>query len=563
MSAISKNSLTAIITFLNEGIEVENTLKSIRSTAGNSVDILTINDCSTDGFDYEAAASKYNARYHKNEERLGIAASRDLGISMIKTPYFLLLDGHMRFYDNTWVEKLLCELEKDDRVLLCCQVKPLSTTNAGNLAEKIENYNEWRSSTWGAYINFHNSIDGLRADWIVKKESPNYIELENIPCVLGASYATNKTYWKYLRGLEGLKYYGGDEEYISMKVWLEGGRCTLMNNIVVGHLFRKSFPYHTDDVFRTYNRLWISELLLPSATRSRVNYYLKKVSISIYIDAHTMLMDNIVLFKELRNYYKQIFTQDFSLIKNMNKLYISYVSKSDTLFLDALASLLIQKEDIQKLGLFYGKMGIYIFLFHYAQYKKNELLLESIQTRFYTYLRQLDIATLSNTFDDGLWGIGWGLMHLQKQGFIVNIDTLLSNIDEIIMQNTENQLQRLSDYTLKTGLGGLLFYIFNRIIKYKDKELDFQNNTDYFSLLYQLTKKAYLSENVYESIDVFLNFKSYYESKECLRDDFLNLSDIFLFPDFKGDNIKEWPLGLKNGCAGVGMCELEKNYGIK
>ena len=48
------NELTAIIPFLNEGIEIANTLQSIRSTVGDTIDILLINDCSTDEFNYEA-----------------------------------------------------------------------------------------------------------------------------------------------------------------------------------------------------------------------------------------------------------------------------------------------------------------------------------------------------------------------------------------------------------------------------------------------------------------------------------------------------------------------------
>ena len=133
---VKEKHLTVIIPFLNEGIEVENTLQSIRNTAGDSVEILIINDCSTDGFDYETTASKYNATYLFNEERLGVAASRDLGISMINTPYFLLLDGHMRFYENTWSIKLISELQKNERVLLCCLVKALTLNNKGKLVDK-------------------------------------------------------------------------------------------------------------------------------------------------------------------------------------------------------------------------------------------------------------------------------------------------------------------------------------------------------------------------------------------------------------------------------------------
>lgn len=47
----------------------------------------------------------------------------------------------------------------------------------------------------------------------------------------------------YLKGLAGLLYYSGDETYISMEVWLEGGKCRLMNDVVVGYIYQKIFPY--------------------------------------------------------------------------------------------------------------------------------------------------------------------------------------------------------------------------------------------------------------------------------------------------------------------------------
>jgi glycosyltransferase involved in cell wall biosynthesis len=111
------NELTVIIPFLNEGVEVENTLRSIRDTSGYSVDILIINDCSSDDFDYEKIALQFGAFYHYNDERLGVAASRDLGVELSQTPYFLLLDAHMRFYRGGWVDRIVNELKINEQLL--------------------------------------------------------------------------------------------------------------------------------------------------------------------------------------------------------------------------------------------------------------------------------------------------------------------------------------------------------------------------------------------------------------------------------------------------------------
>jgi Glycosyl transferase family 2. len=70
----------------------------------------------TDKFDYKFIANKYPCIYVKNKERLGVAKSRDLGVSMSNTEYFLLLDGHMRFYDKGWDIQLLEYLKNTQEV---------------------------------------------------------------------------------------------------------------------------------------------------------------------------------------------------------------------------------------------------------------------------------------------------------------------------------------------------------------------------------------------------------------------------------------------------------------
>ena len=85
--------LTVIIPFLNEGMEVAHTVASIRQYAADRVEILVINDASNHLYDYEEMLKPYSATYLRNEERLGIAACRDLGVSLIQTPYFLPTEG--------------------------------------------------------------------------------------------------------------------------------------------------------------------------------------------------------------------------------------------------------------------------------------------------------------------------------------------------------------------------------------------------------------------------------------------------------------------------------------
>lgn len=63
MKSNAAAQLTIIIPFLNEGEEIANTVASIIDTTIGSPSIMLINDASTDGYDYQSVADKYNCLY--------------------------------------------------------------------------------------------------------------------------------------------------------------------------------------------------------------------------------------------------------------------------------------------------------------------------------------------------------------------------------------------------------------------------------------------------------------------------------------------------------------------
>jgi len=296
------NRLTVVIPFLNEGEEIENTVKSIRETAGNNVDIILINDCSSDGYDYRSVSIKYNTQYCVNEQRMGVAESRNIGVSIIETPYFILLDGHMRVYNNNWWSIIENALANDDRAVYCLECKGLDS-----------NYNLKRYRiAYGAYIKmFEESFLGLlEPEWIRKDLSQNRSIIQ-IPCVLGACYAMSKRYWDRIQGLKGLRTYGCDEVYLSIKTWLEGGKCILFKEIEVGHIFRNEFPYIVNFIDRVYNKLLIAEVLFPENYKSKVFNKIERLYPLYYSEAITLLSNNKDKINELKIIYDIIFINDF------------------------------------------------------------------------------------------------------------------------------------------------------------------------------------------------------------------------------------------------------------
>lgn len=132
----SKNKLTIVIPFMNERDEVRNTIDSIKNSVGKNVDVIVINDCSDDGYDYDKDLQGLSVTYIKNKYRLGAAMSKERGVQLVQTPFFLLLDAHMRFYDSSWADNIINELEFCPDRLLCCQSIPLEKDEKGNITKK-------------------------------------------------------------------------------------------------------------------------------------------------------------------------------------------------------------------------------------------------------------------------------------------------------------------------------------------------------------------------------------------------------------------------------------------
>lgn len=127
------------------------------------------------------------------------------------------------------------------------------------------------TTTYGGKINLH---------WLKPLQTNE--TLSPVPCVLGACYAATKDYWNSIRGFEGLKGYGCEEAYISLKSWMKGGGCYLINTITIGHLFRKEFPYVVGNNESILNKLFIADNLLDQEHRCIIFNSVKTLNYMTY-----------------------------------------------------------------------------------------------------------------------------------------------------------------------------------------------------------------------------------------------------------------------------------------
>lgn len=546
----SGNRLTVILTFLNEGEEVINTVQSIRKYAGDSVDIIAINDHSYDGYDYYNELSSYRVHYFYNAERKGVAGSRDLGVCLCSTPYFLLLDAHMRFYDNLWVDKIVRQLEQDDRCILCCQTKSLNKDLHGRVFERKN-----VQVTHGAYIPFMKSNYLPDIKWKSKEGCPG-ANIEPIPAILGAGYAASKRYWNYIRGVEGLLVYGCDEAYLSLKVWLEGGRCLLLKDVVIGHIYRTESPYMVPTAKYVYNYLFISSLLFPEELRILSFSIARCIDQRIFGEAIRLLQENSKQVEELKVYYQRIFTIPFEDVLNRNRI-LDIEQENDILrkraLLPFIADFLIQKGVTSELGIVCGIMNDVLFFFHYARFTGEERWQRHACVLLDKMLQTVYNQDLSTDFENGLSGIGWGLIYLQQQGFLKTeiIEDVLLKIDRTL---GEVDIDTIDTSSFAQGIGGFMWYWVTRLLHSKKQKDKFMLNRVFVEkMMIKVEEVLQQSSNVF-IVNAASQFKYIIEHTHEL-DAFRyipSIKDWMNFPLFLAKNPKYWKVGMA-GCTGTGL----------
>lgn len=454
----SSNLLTVVIPFLNEGEEVENTVRSIRETAGSAVDIIVVNDCSEDRFDYADVLRPYHVHYIYNATRIGAAASKEKGVQHVVTPYFLLLDAHMRFYDTAWHRAITDELSKNGHRLLCCQTIALVKEDG-----VIKNHGEM--GTFGAYLLFehHEYIPGIR--WNGRKDI-NGLGHHQIPAVMGAGYATSTTYWNHLRGYQGLVHYGCEEVYISTKAWLEGGGCYLLPDVKIGHIYREKMPYSFTHTRMIYNYLVIVDTLFPTNLRCLGHSVAMRKDRDRYDEAVKWMTCNRNELQSLREYYRDTFrAHDFAYIQTINSLATEIEPHEIAHARERLGKVVDYvyhqaQDEATPAGLCCGLMGVVILLCEYSRYTGNthyEDLAEPLFERVCDALEEEPPIT----FGKGVCGIGWGILYLQAHGFLDDpMEPELAAIDRMVM---ERDVRRTKDSSIRSGIGGVMAYVVNRI----------------------------------------------------------------------------------------------------
>lgn len=302
--------LTIIITFRNEGEQVLKTIKSFHKyVAPTLFNVLCVDDASDDGYDYSEVADFDNVTLVTNSERLGVAGSRDKGVQLAETEFVFLIDGHMRIFCDV-ISALIGKLKVYKRSLLCLQSKIIKY-EGDNLVIDANVPN-----SKGVKINLDESDKNfLEYSWEQLQESDLLLTDITIACVMGACYAIEKEYYIYLHGLNGLAQWGLDEQFLSAKVWREGGKVLLLKDLEIGHIYSQQKNYRNFYGVKIYNKLIIAYLICPDTTYNKYRETLTSMPEKI-ADIFNIFLPQIGKEKA---YLDSIFTKSYKFLKQKNK----------------------------------------------------------------------------------------------------------------------------------------------------------------------------------------------------------------------------------------------------
>ena len=299
----STTELTVIIPFKNEGIEVEKTVASVRATS--RCNIILINDFSTDSFNYKDISDRFGCTYFETDQPFGVAKSRDFGVNNIETPYFVLLDSHMRFYDDDWDLRIVKHLKENPKSIITSNSSIFTKEPGKPYKNEDGKSTDKLSCSNAAVVNMKEPGWEFSGRWTKTTDILNLPDqLSQCSCVMGAFYASSKTWWSWIGGLQGLEGWGFDEPLMCIKTYLAGGCCYILRDFFVGHLYRGTAPYQTYTAGIDSNQIYLINLFSPKNKIEEYENNLKsRIGNNKFKQAKQAFLNRYDDFERFKNYF--------------------------------------------------------------------------------------------------------------------------------------------------------------------------------------------------------------------------------------------------------------------
>lgn len=293
--------LSVCIPCINESQELNATLRSIRDTAGDRVDVVVCDDCSST----KLIVDDPSVTVVHNRHRIGSGASRYLAAQVATGDYIMITDAHMRFLPG-WYEQVEEMLEP--KTVLCGSCLGLDADHM-DPTKPLAKYYGATFKWFGPDQNPFLPMQVFEAVW--KKDAPEF-DIYTIPCCLGACYFVEREWFLKLGAMRYFRSFGIEEQSLSLKAWLSGGKVLFAKHIEFGHRFRKKnekLPFGIPTAHLIYNKIFCLATCLP---KDKANFLISKLPGSVDFEtARKMIAQDWHLVAIEQEYNRQLFTRSF------------------------------------------------------------------------------------------------------------------------------------------------------------------------------------------------------------------------------------------------------------
>lgn len=290
-------NLSILITAHNESYrEVQDTLASIRETAGDRVEIVVVDDATQ----VPLALEDKQAKLIRLNNRAGVGPARHIAALNASGDWLLITDAHVRF-EKGWLEKLENRLSKaEPSTVLCGSCVALRV----GMMDMAKAQTVYTGATLSMFGDAPNNMDVLEGKWLSPRDDDDF----PMACPMGASYVLNADWFAHIHGLNMLRSWYGDEPLLGIKTWLAGGEICAFKGLRIGHQFRDASPYRTANWHLLWNKMAIaySCFLEPQADK-----IMRQLQGSAELqEAKRHFYDDYGFIMAERAYLQSIFTRD-------------------------------------------------------------------------------------------------------------------------------------------------------------------------------------------------------------------------------------------------------------
>ena len=224
-------TISVVIISRNEGTRLESTVRNVlRTLPASRREVIVVDDGSTDG-SLRRVRKLREVRVLRSEG-IGVANARNLGASHASGDVIVFCDAHMRL-PRRWHRAL---------------VEPLESRAVGAAAPGIYSIAEPHRRGYGLYL----ADPQLRARWKPRPgRSPS-----PVPILPGCFLAMRRDVFEATGGFDsGMRQLGGNDNELSLRLWLLGYELLVVPAVEAGHLFRTRIPFDATWAAVVHNRL--------------------------------------------------------------------------------------------------------------------------------------------------------------------------------------------------------------------------------------------------------------------------------------------------------------------